>query len=356
MESTAPGGGFRPRPRRASRSSRLLRRLLPYLTLVIGDALAVGIAFYLAWYARYRWQVGGDVEDFNYVGFEAYLPLVLAQATLVIIILHFRAMYRLPRNHTLTDEFGTVLLSVALATMTLYAATTFARYPAESRAAFIYAWLLSSLTLTFGRLLLRAIQSELHRRGIGVDRVLVVGDNSLGRMIMQGLTAQPHLGHRVVGFVGENGAGDFGRFRSLGRIEDIDRVIAHHGIEQVVIALPSASHEAILRIVDHCRRARVRFRLVPDLYHMRLSQVDLETVYGIPLIGMRDTAIRGWNQLVKRLLDVSISAIGLALAAIPMPPCRIAPKSVRMSPKRLVVTITSNHSGFFTIHIPAAST
>ena len=43
-------------------------------------------------------------------------------------------------------------------------------------------------------------------------------------------------------------------------------------------------------------------------------------------------------------------------AAIPIPPCVIAPRSVIISPNMLPVTITSNHSGFFTIHIQVAST
>ena len=43
-------------------------------------------------------------------------------------------------------------------------------------------------------------------------------------------------------------------------------------------------------------------------------------------------------------------------AAIPIPPWVIAPRSVIISPNILVVTITSNHSGFFTIHMHVAST
>ncbi len=43
-------------------------------------------------------------------------------------------------------------------------------------------------------------------------------------------------------------------------------------------------------------------------------------------------------------------------AAMPMPPCTMAPRSVMMSPNMLSVTMTSNHSGFFTNHMVVAST
>ena len=65
------------------------------------------------------------------------------------------------------------------------------------------------------------------------------------------------------------------------------------------MALPSASHAAILRIVDHCRQGQVSFKLVPDLYEMSLSRVDVDTVSGIPLIGLKDVSIVGWNAVTK---------------------------------------------------------
>ena len=79
---------------------------------------------------------------------------------------------------------------------------------------------------------------------------------------------------------------------------------ARKDIAQVVIALPSASHEAIMRIVDHCRHEGVQFRLVPDLYEMSLGRLDMNIVSGIPLMGMKEPAIRGVNFFLKRGIDV----------------------------------------------------
>lgn len=304
---------------RASRTpSATTSRSLVFTTLLFADVLSAFAAFFLAWYARYHLQLGGDVAAVNYVDFSTYLPLMIGFAATLVAILYFKSMYRLPRAQALTDEFIAITSSAALGTMTLYAVTTFFQYPAESRATFVYAWLLATFAITLGRAANRALHGWLHQRGIGVERVLVVGESNVGRMIMQGLAAQPHLGYQVVGFVGDSGDSDFGRFRCLGRIQNIDQVIVHHEIDQVLIALPSASHESILRIVDHCRRDNLRFKLVPDLYEMRLSQLDVQPVYGIPLIGMKDTNIRGWNLLVKRMLDVTISVLGLAVASLPM--------------------------------------
>jgi exopolysaccharide biosynthesis polyprenyl glycosylphosphotransferase len=136
-------------------------------------------------------------------------------------------------------------------------------------------------------------------------------------MIMQALTGRPHLGYEVAGFLATDGETDFGRFRRLGTPDELERVIHQERIAQVVIALPSTSHEAIMRIVNHCRHHDVQFRLVPDLYEMSLGRLDIDTVSGIPLMGMKDHAILGVNFVIKRVLDVVIALVVLVLFSLP---------------------------------------
>ncbi|HEY0580565.1 MAG TPA: sugar transferase, partial [Chloroflexota bacterium] len=130
---------------------------------------------------------------------------------------------------------------------------------------------------------------------------------------MQALAGRPHLGFQVAGFLSSSGTSDFGRFRCLGTPDELEAIIHRERIAQVVIALPSASHEAIMRIVDHCRRDGVQFRLVPDLYEVSLGRLDIDTVNGIPLMGMKDHAILGVNFLTKRAIDVVASLTVLVL-------------------------------------------
>ena len=112
---------------------------------------------------------------------------------------------------------------------------------------------------------------------------------------------------------------DFGRFRRLGTPDELERVIHQERIAQVVIALPSASHEAIMRIVDHCRHDGVQFRLVPDLYEVSLGRLDIDTVNGIPLMGMKEHAILGMNFVIKRLIDITVALVVLVAVLVVLP-------------------------------------
>jgi exopolysaccharide biosynthesis polyprenyl glycosylphosphotransferase len=289
--------------------------LLQRAMLLALDIAMVNLAFFLAWYARYRLGLFVALDPGNYVEHGVYVPLQVTLSLTFVAILALRGLYRLPRAASALDDLSSIFTAAGLAVMLLFAGSTFVRYPAESRLTLIFAWATITLLVVLARANWLWMLGLLHQRGIGVARTLVVGDNTVGRMIMQALAGRPHLGFEVEGFLSTDGDSDFGRFRRLGTPDEIERVIHQERIAQVVIALPSTSHEAIMRIVNHCRRDGVQFRLVPDLYEVSLGRLDIDTVSGIPLMGMKDLSIKGVNFMVKRVIDVVIALAILVLFA-----------------------------------------
>jgi exopolysaccharide biosynthesis polyprenyl glycosylphosphotransferase len=301
-------GAHTPQPRSLTRA-----RVIELIVLVAIDLVMVNLAFYLAWYARYRLGLFVALDPGNYVEHDVYLPLQVALSLAFASIIALRGLYRLPRAASALDDVSTLFTVAGISVMLLFAASTFVRYPAESRLTLIFAWIVITLLTFFGRANWLWVLGALHQRGIGVERTLVVGDNTVGRMIMQALAGRPHLGYAIAGFLSTDGDADFGRFRRLGTPDELECVIRQERIAQVVITLPSASHEAIMRIVNHCRRDGVQFKLVPDLYEVSLGRLDMDTVSGIPLMGIKSPAIQGVNFFAKRAIDVLVSLALLLL-------------------------------------------
>ena len=164
-------------------------------------------------------------------------------------------------------------------------------------------------------------------RDVYVDRVVVVGASDRGRRIMQAMMSTPSLGYRVVGFVDDAIEEDrvavatetgLERTERLGTTEDLERLIDYFDVDEVIIALPANDHDRVLRIIEHCRKQDVQFKVVPDLLQLSLDRVDLGEVAGVPLIGLKDASIRGFDYVMKRLADLSIAILVLAVMAIPM--------------------------------------
>jgi len=296
---------------RSEGGSKAHRDSILTAVLLVADAVMIAFAFYTSWTIRYIAEIGPEIEETNYVPFAVFAPLLLGLIPVTWLTFATSGLYRQRRGTEWFDDIAAVFKSTSLSTMAVFAGVSLLRYPATSRLTFILTWLIGLTFVVSGRALVQMVATLLHRRGIGVERVLVVGGNNLGRIIMQSLAARAHLGYQVVGFVDDDRAGDFGRFRHLGGLDDVERLADTERVDHVIVALPSASHAAILRIVDHCRQGQVSFKLVPDLYEMSLNRVDVDTVSGIPLIGLKDVAIVGWNAVTKRAIDVLTSALAL---------------------------------------------
>jgi len=131
---------------------------------------------------------------------------------------------------------------------------------------------------------------------------------------MASLVAKPKLGYEVVGFVDDNpekGTVDMGPFKGLGGIERLPALISELQVDEVIVTLPWMHHRKIMSILAQCERQQVRARIVPDLFQMRLSRVNIEDLNGIPILGMRDQTISGFNLVLKRSIDFTVSLLGL---------------------------------------------
>ena len=157
----------------------------------------------------------------------------------------------------------------------------------------------------------------LHRMGFGESRLLIVGSGRVGKMIMQHIAANPNLGYAIVGFLHDlsEPPGDFGRFKMLGTIDDIGPVIRSMQIDEVIIALPAYMHQQVIRSLKLCERLGTSFNLIPDLYELSLSRIDMDAIEGIPLIGIKQASLNKWQSLITRLIDITISAAVLIIGS-----------------------------------------
>ena len=148
----------------------------------------------------------------------------------------------------------------------------------------------------------------LYRMGLGETRLVVVGSGRLGKLVMQHIAANPNLGYSIVGFLHDlnEPPSDFGRFKMLGTIDDIGPVIRSMQIDEVIIALPAQMHQQAIRSVKLCERLGTSFKLIPDLYELSLSRIDMDTIEGIPLINIKQASLNVWQGFITRLIDITV--------------------------------------------------
>lgn len=289
----------------------MYRSYRAWLTLGLAflDTLLINAAFLIAYHARYEWQLIRPLEEAYYHSLGEYIPVSVILTAILLVVYKMEGLYTPKRSTSWLDEVYAIFIGTLAGIGIMTVITFFYRPQFYSRLLFGYAGISVTLTLSLGRLVVRQIWEYLRGRGMGVDRVLIVGAGEIGRAIMRSIMALPQLGYRVVGFVDDEvPEKSIGRFPSLGSTKDLPRLLEERKIDEVIITLPWASHEEIIKMAAQCERARVPARIVPDLFQMRLSRVDVEEVGGIPLLGVKEVSIQGWNLALKRAIDVVVSA------------------------------------------------
>ncbi|MBI4769039.1 MAG: sugar transferase [Chloroflexi bacterium] len=303
-----------------TRSHNLLQ---PGLSMALDFALlllAVALAFYVRYELRWFREVDPTAQDAQLLD---YVPYALLLAVLSVGAFWAGGAYRPRRGASWFDEMGRILNGVTTSVAVLVFITFFLRPLVYSRLLFVYVWLLALLLEGIARAVRRIIEARLRAHGHNVTHVLLVGGGDVGRAVIRQLLARPELGYRLTGFLddeapagnGSAGRGSVsGRLRYLGRPESAEQVLETERVDEVIITLPWAQRHTILRLVRACERRGILVRVVPDLFQLSLSRVDVDDLGGIPLIGIKEATLSRSGRLAKRLLDLTVSGLGLALS------------------------------------------
>jgi exopolysaccharide biosynthesis polyprenyl glycosylphosphotransferase len=285
-------------------------RLWFTISLVIIDALMAGLAFFIGYQLRLR------SEYENIQPFSAYWGMMLVHIVAILIVFFFYRLYHRSRSLSYVDQFYSIFgaASVGMILSIAFISFFFKNQLDYPRLMMVYVWMLTILFTSLGRALQSRVQLSLQARNWGEERVLIVGIGEVGRMVMQKIKRHPTLGYRVVGFVDDEAKVKVVQeCPVLGTTDDIPVLIDSQKISEVIIAMPEASHQEILKIASKCDRGRVTVKVFPDVFQIMATEVSIGDLGGLPLLTMRDVALRGWRLTVKRVIDLVGSAVALVM-------------------------------------------
>ena len=145
----------------------------------------------------------------------------------------------------------------------------------------IFSFLLSAgvrfLTRAFRENYFPAVFSKGGARG----KILIIGAGDAGQAIVREIRQNPRLQMEVVGFVDDDpnkGGQCFQGVCVLGRQEDIPGVCRQRDVDEVIIAIPSATGHQVRSIVEHCRQAEVAYKILPGVGDLIDGRVAVEHI------------------------------------------------------------------------------
>ncbi|MBF0343378.1 MAG: sugar transferase [Nitrospirae bacterium] len=147
--------------------------------------------------------------------------------------------------------------------------------------------------------------------GICKEKVLILGAGKAGRLIVQWLDRERHIGYDVVGFLDDD-TEKIGRFingrKVFGRIRHYTRFVKELAIDTIIVAMPSMGAARISAMAYDIQRKVRHTLVVPDLYGVAMLNTELLHLFyeELFLLRVRNNLKSLPNRFIKRLFDIII--------------------------------------------------
>jgi Undecaprenyl-phosphate glucose phosphotransferase len=295
---------------------------------VVSDALLGLSAFVLAYTIRFHTNLIPITKGVPPL--RQYINLLPFIAVLVPLGFHLQSLYRLRRGRSRVDDFFAVFVGTILAVVfgiiaTLYVQTYISpnvRGAYEVSQAVWGLFLILNVLFTFAlRELVREAFERRWRAGLGLKRILIAGSGELGRLVADKIIEHRELGYQIVGFVDNRAAGDHLGYRGLpllGTIDEAAQIALRETVDHLYVALPPDQHLQMIELIEATSRECIDVKVVPDLLQVIALRARIEDLDGVPVINVNDVPLQGFNSVVKRGIDVVISALALMLLTLPL--------------------------------------
>ncbi|MCK6561215.1 sugar transferase [candidate division KSB1 bacterium] len=255
---------------------------------------------------------------------EAHQPEILFGAiygAIVVLIFQHYQMYQINVFLSLADHvvrIGNGIFAAVLG-LTLFSFIKNAQVIIASRFAPFSFILISFALLVFTRIVLfRSLFLFLAKHDLYRRAVLILGGRATGRMMAATVRLKNPYGLRVAGFLDDElpvGTRVFEQLRVLGRMDEVQRMVHRHGIEEILVCLDDVSPQRLLDVLELCGQTGAAVKIASPLYEVVPERMSTERYGNIPVVGFSAARPSWLQKLLKRALDVTLAAAGLILLA-----------------------------------------
>lgn len=285
----------------------MLEKYLPHnkrvrmLTLMAMDALALCFASFLGLFVRFDmnpWRIPAEYVE----PVKAYLPIYII-ATLVIFFL-FR-LYAIMWSVAGIREVMRVVGACSMATLVQVAGMMLLEHRVPRSFYLICFVTLTCMEVCIRlsyRILTTVVPANL---GAAERRIMIVGAGNSGAVILKEITSSAHVKDAVVCFIDDD-PNKWGKFLNgipiVGNRSDIPEMAERYHVDEIYVAMPSASAKDRKEIIEICRKTNCKVKTLPGIYQLlngdvgvsKLREVEIEDLLGRDPIRVNLDEIMGY--------------------------------------------------------------
>ncbi len=273
------------------------------------DLIMVVLAFAAAYQLRIfteRMDIAQPIDYTILPTASEYLQFSIKASLALIIIFALGKMYALKTTNKFSQESKRVFVLVIIWAMAIITYFFFTRTFPFSRLAIGYSWALAMILLIFGRALIRILQVALLRRGIGKRSLIFIGNNNITKEISTALSQDSS--YKIMGLIGSKTKKT--DLKILGPLREFEKILKRRKVDEVIQTKSDISETQNEDILEFCELNHINYRFIPDLLDVRRTNIEIETIRGVPIINLKPTPLDGWGKVVKRIMDIIGATFG----------------------------------------------
>lgn len=294
--------------------------------LVVTDALVVAGSFILAFYLREGISAFAEGSTFAWSNrFAPYGALLLFVIGIRLLCFRYCDLYRLRGEFSFVDDGIRLFKATAIGSLLIVAAAFLYRGGFEFRAfsyargVFVVDFFLVLVSVGAIRFVTRSAQTLARRRQINLIPTLVVGRGPEAALFIREMRERPALGYRVIGVVDTqtpeaHQIGNYEGVPVVATLEGLPEAIRDAGANEVIIADPQVSGDALFEVMMRCGRRRgIEFRIAPSLFNCLPRKTEIDQIGVLPMIRLFREPLSSGARMLKRTFDIVCSALAIVL-------------------------------------------
>lgn len=297
---------------------------------ILSDIIAIFVSYFWSYGLRfYGYIIPVDPEK-GIPSLKSYIAVFPLFLIIHLSIFFLQGFYKKRLKRTKIDDFFFIILNAVLSILIALAILNYLYAYSQGKAPLFrmefkishYFLVVYFVAVIFMVSVLRnQIYFFLKRRyakGLNLKNILIVGAGEMGKAIAQKLSQYRNLGFVVKGFLDdEKRPGEIvevnGGIEVLGPIKELETILERNNISDVYVALNLDNYPQILETFKVVNKYMVNVRLIPDLFQLLTLKARVEDLDGFPVISIDETPLRGMMRVVKRIMDITLSALILLL-------------------------------------------
>ena len=288
---------------------------------VITDAITIYTGFMLATWIRFDsgWIRVRFGEPANL--YAIYAKGALVATVLCLIVFKILGLFVRPQMGSFANKIPRLVRATGigiLATIVLAFAVRNTIFDYSS-GVLIISLMTVSLLLVIGRYIMFRIEWNMSRHSSDTNQILIIGTDSVAAHLQRTLKKEVMLRAKVTGFLRTDASEPDKEIKTeqiIGKVENIEELVEKNPVDQIILTDSSMGHQRIVDLILLCDRNLITFNMVPDLFRIMTSSMDMQSLNDIPLLGMGKWPLDlFWNRVLKRAEDVAGAIVGLIIAA-----------------------------------------